>query len=140
MLAMPRVKQSDNFAAYILVVIVCAIICVVMMWMYFDYKQRTASYLAYSAFGPIVARGSDFSIRASVAVQTRNEDTSWIEKNQKAVNVALQAALASADPVRVRAPEGVTYVQGMLRDAVNASLGTQNVQEILLTDFVVQGN
>lgn len=137
---MARAKQSDNSAAYILITVVCAVICVAMMWMYFDYKQRTASYLAYSDFGPIVARGADFSIRASVAVQTRNEDTSWVETNKKAVSIALQAALASADPTRVRAPEGVTYVQGMLRDAVNASLGTQNVQEILLTDFVVQGN
>jgi flagellar basal body-associated protein FliL len=137
---MARVKQSDNFAAYILIAVVCAVMCVVMTWMYFDYKQRTASYLAYSDFGPIVARGSDFSIRASLAVQTRNEDTAWIEKNKKAVNSALQAALASADPVRARAPEGVTYVQGMLRDAVNTSLGTQNVQEILLTDFIIQGN
>lgn len=137
---MARAKQSDNFAAYILITIICAVVCVAMMWMYFDYKQRTASYLAYSDFGPIVARGSDFSIRASVAVQTRNEDTSWIEKNKKAVNMALQAALASADPVRVRAPEGVTYIQGMLRESVNASLGTQYVQEILLTDFIVQGN
>lgn len=137
---MARAKHSDNFAAYILITIVCAVVCVVMAWVYFDYKQRTASYPAYSDFGPIVARGSDFSIRASVAVQTRNEDTSWIEKNKKAVNMALQAALASADPARVRAPEGVTYVQGMLRDSVNASLGTQYVQEILLTDFIVQGN
>jgi flagellar basal body-associated protein FliL len=140
MFAMARAKQSDNFAAYILITVVCAVICVAMMWMYFDYKQRTASYLAYSDFGPIVARGADFSIRASVALQTRNEDTSWVEKNKKAVNTALQAALASADPARVRTPGGLTYVQEMLRDAVNASLGTQNVQDILLTDFIIQTN
>lgn len=137
---MAKARQSDNFTVSILIAVTCAVLCMAIAWMYFDYKQRTASYIAYSNFGPLVVRGSDFSIRATVAVQTRNEDISWVENNEKAVNFALQAALAAADPKRVRTPEGVTYVQEMLRDAVNASLGTQNVQDILLTDFVVQTN
>ncbi len=137
---MPKARQSDNFTAYVLVALTCTVICIAMTWMYLLYQERTASNIAYSSFGPIVVRGSEFSIRATMAVQTRNKDASWVEANQKQLNFAMQAALASADPVRARAPDGVTYVQGILRDAVNTALGTRNVQEILLTDFVIQAN
>lgn len=137
---MAKGGQSDNFAVSILIVIVCAAICVAMMWMYFDYKQRTASHIAYSNFGPMVVRSSDFSIRATIAVQTRNADLSWLQDNESAVNFALQAALAKADPVRVRTADGVAYVQTLLRDSVNGALGTQAVQDIVLTDFLIQKN
>ena len=137
---MAKARQSDNFAAYMLIVVICAILCVAMVWMYFDYKQRTASYVAYASFGPMVVRGSDFSIRATISVQTSNGDLSWVEKHKKAVNFALQSALAAADPVRARAPDGVTYVQDMLHASLDQTLGTRAVQDILLTDFIIQKN
>lgn len=137
---MAKKGQSDNSTVYILLTVVCAILCAAMLWMYFDYKQRTASYVAYANFGPMVVRNSDFSIRATVAVQTRSADVSWFESNKGAVNFALQAALAKADPALVRKPDGVTYVQGLLRNSINSRLGTHAVQDIVLTDFLIQQN
>lgn len=133
--------QSANSTVYILLAVVCAILCAAMAWMYFDYKQRsTASHVAYARFGPMIVRNSEFSIRATVAVQTRNADISWFESNKGAVNFALQAALAKADPSLVRKPDGVAYVQGLLRDSINGRLGTQAAQDIVLTDFLIQQN
>ena len=47
--------------------------------------------------------------------------------------------MANADPKRLREPEGVSYVQTILRDAANTALSTRNIEEALLTDFIVQG-
>jgi flagellar basal body-associated protein FliL len=85
-------------------------------------------------------RGDDYSLRATLTVQTSTEQESWLNGNQAQLSAALQNALTKADPARIRKPDGVTYLQDMLRDTTNSSLHTKNVQEILLTDFVIQSN
>jgi flagellar basal body-associated protein FliL len=138
---MAKNRQSDRF----IIVILCSILACMVFGMaiagfYLQYGLRLVSPVSYSSFGPVVVRGSQFSIKATMALETRNEDASWAENHQPELDAALQTALLNADPQRIRGPEGVTYVQGMLRDAANAALKTRNVQEVLLTNFIVQSN
>jgi flagellar basal body-associated protein FliL len=73
-------------------------------------------------------------------VQTANEQESWAENNKQRVEYALNTALSNVDQERVRQPDGIAYLQGVLRDSVNRELNTKNVQEVLLTDFIIQSN
>lgn len=138
---MAKSKQSDTRVTMLGVVVAIAVVAgIAVAWFYFQYYGRPTSPVTYSSFGPVVVRGSQFSIRATVAVQTQNADASWVQTHRKELNFALQTALTNADPVRVKGPGGLAYLQGILRDAANTALNTHNVQEILLTDFVIQSN
>jgi flagellar basal body-associated protein FliL len=136
---MAKAKPTDANVIILACTLALILIAILCAGWYFMYSARPVSNSTYSSFGPMVVRSSDFSIKATFAVQTRNEDASWVKSHQKELNFALQTALVNADPQRLRDPEGLMYVQTMLRDAANTALNTRNIEEVLLTDFIVQG-
>lgn len=109
-------------------------------WYYLEAEKKHVPPIAYASFEPIVVRSSGFAIKTSIVLQTSPEEVAWVQSNKPALTVALQTALTSADAARVQSPDGVAYVQGLLRDAANKTLQTRSVQEVLLTDYVVQSN
>ncbi|MES2026548.1 MAG: flagellar basal body-associated FliL family protein [Pseudomonadota bacterium] len=141
---MVKTKQSGNLLITILggTLAIGAVVAIgiAIAWFYFKPSAQQLSPIAYSNFGPMVVRSSQLSIKATVALQTHKEDAAWVQRNKAALDVALQAALANVDSQRVRTPEGAAYVQEMLRDVANATLKTRSVQEVLLTDYIVQSN
>lgn len=136
---MAKAKQTDTNVVILACILALLLIAILFAGLYFMYSGRPVSASTYSSFGPIVVRSSEFSIKATFAVQTRNEDADWVKNHQRELNFVLQTALANADPKRLREPDGVIYVQTMLRDAANTALNTRNVEDVLLTDFIVQG-
>lgn len=136
---MAKARQTDTKVIILGSVLAIVLIGIVAGWLYISYIARPVATASFASFGPVVVRSSEFSIRATIAVQTRNEDAGWVKKHKKELDFALQAALGNVNAQRVRTPEGVTYVQEMLRDAANKALNTTNIQEVLLTDFIVQG-
>jgi flagellar basal body-associated protein FliL len=48
--------------------------------------------------------------------------------------------MAGLDFEQVRSAGGIAYVEKTLRDAANQQFQTQNVERILLTDFIIQSN
>ena len=135
---MAKAKQIDTNVIIIGAALAIVLVGMVSVWLYFSYSARPVSPSTYTSLDPVVVRSSEFAIKATIAVQTRKEDAKWLANNKKELNFALQAALANADLTRLREPEGVTYVQTMLRDAGNTALNTRNIEEVLLTDFIVQ--
>jgi flagellar basal body-associated protein FliL len=141
---MLKARQSGNLMLTVLggTLAIAAVVAIgiAIAWFYFKPSAQQLSSIAYSNFGPMVVRSSQLSIKASVALQTHKEEAAFVERNKAALDIALQAALANVDPQRVRTPDGAAYVQEMLRDVANATLKTRSVQEVLLTDYVVQSN
>ncbi|GGI18120.1 MAG: flagellar basal body-associated FliL family protein [Oxalicibacterium faecigallinarum] len=135
----PKATQSDNTAAYILLAIVVIAIAGFMGWMYFQYKERAAAGIAYTSFGPIVVRGSEFSVRTSVSVQSRSGNASAMNEQGKQIEFALQSAFSQLDPRRAKQPDGVAYVQQVARDSVKSAIGP-SVEDVLITDFIIQEN
>lgn len=135
---MAKAKQTDMNVVVIGAALAFVAIAILAAWFYLSYRALPVAASSYTSFGPVVVRSSQFSVKTSYAVQTRNEDEEWVKKHQKELNFAVQAALANADPQRLRDPDGVTYLQEMLRDAANTALNTRNVEAILLTDLIVQ--
>jgi len=136
----PKASQSDNTVAYLLLSIVVVAIIAFMGWMYFQYKERTASTIAYTSFGPMIVRGSEFSMRTSLSVQSRNGNASTVSEQGKQIEFALQSAFSELDPHRAKQPDGITYVQQVARDSVKSVLGAASVEDVLITDFIIQEN
>ncbi len=137
-MAKAKPRQTDTIVIILGSVLAVVLIAIVAGWIHMSYIARPVAAFSFASFGPVVVRNSEFSIRATIAVQTRNKDAGWVAKHKKELDFALQLALGNADAQRVRTPESVTYVQEMLRDAANKALNTTNIQEVLLTDFIVQ--
>lgn len=135
---MPKAQQADTSMIILGSAVAIVVIGILTLWFYLSYGARHVPVIAYSDFGPMVVRNSEFSVKASFSVQTRTEDAAWLTQHQKELAFALQAALADADGARLRGPEGVQYVQDMLRDAANTALKTRSIESVLLTDFIVQ--
>ncbi|HTH44755.1 MAG TPA: flagellar basal body-associated FliL family protein [Oxalicibacterium sp.] len=140
-MAKPAPKPVDRFVLYTVVgALAFVAIGFLVAWFYFKKSEHLEPQVSYVTFGPLVVRASDYSIRTSLAVQTANEQEPWIEDNKQRVEFALQNALSHVDEERVRQPDGIAYLQDTLRDEVNRDLKTKNVQEVLLTDFIIQSN
>lgn len=135
----PKPKQADNFILYVVGgALAFVLLGYGIAWFYFQQNNPPGSPVVYATFGPTVVRAPTFSIKATIVVQADRDDAVWLDKNNEKLDLALKNALAKADPVMVHKPDGVVYMQGMLRDAANGALKTKNVQEILLTDFIIQ--
>jgi len=137
-MAKAKARQIDTNVVIIGGAFAIVLIGVMSIWLYFSYSARPVSPSTYASFGPLVVRSSEFSIKATIAVQTRKENAKWLASHKKELDFALQTALANVDHKRLREPESVTYVQTTLRDAANKALNTRNIEEVLLTDFIVQ--
>lgn len=135
---MANTRQVDTNVIIIGGALATVLIGILSIWLYFSYSARPVSPSTYASFGPVMVRSSEVAIKATIAVQTQNEYADWLSSNKKQLDFALQAALSSIDPQRLREPEGLAYVQTTLRDAANTALNTSNIEAVLLTDFIVQ--
>lgn len=138
---MKKAQQPDNFVFYVVgVALVLVVLGFAAAGFYFQKNAYTPPPVSYAQMGPVVVRTSQFSIKASFAVETGNGDVQWVRENWTELRVVLQTALEGINPERARGPDGLLYVQGVLRDAANSAFHTQNIQQVLLTDFIIQNN
>lgn len=138
MMATAKARQIDTNVVILGGAFAVVLVGFLSIWLYFSYSARPLSPSTYASFGPVVVRNSEFSIKATVAVQTSNEDAKWLANNKMSLDFALQNALTNLQADRLREPESIKYVQTALRDAANQALNTHNIEEVLLTDFIVQ--
>lgn len=137
----PASKQRDHFILYAVGgTLAFVLVGFIVARFYFKQSEHLQPRVAYVTFGPLVVHASAYSIRTSLAVQTSSEHESWVEDNKQRVEYALKNALSNVDEQRVRQPDGMAYLQDALRDQVNHDLASGNVQEVLLTDFIIQSN
>lgn len=135
---MAKVRQADTSIIILGSAVAIVVIGILAVWFYLSYNTRHVPTIAYENFGPLVVRNSEFSVKTSFAVQTRNADAAWLAQHKRELDFALQAALVNADAQRLRAPDGINYVQELLREAANQALNTHSIESVLLTDFIMQ--
>jgi len=140
-MAKPAKKQTDHFMAYTVgLALTIVLIGFVAAWFYFRHGSVSESPVAYATIGPLVIQSPQYSIRATVAVQAAQGQAAWLENNKQSLQFALQAALADVNQQRVRQPDGLAYLSKTLKQRVDDALHTDKVQDILLTDFIIQSN
>lgn len=116
----------------------CLVLGFVLVWSGFDIAPKTQSPVAYVSFGPMVTRVPGYAFSTTMAVQTSAADAKWTTQNRKAISAVLQEALAKVDPHALRTPDGLAGLQETLKLATNRTLQTEQVQNVLLTDFVLE--
>lgn len=107
------------------------------VWLYLQYTQKRNAEIRYLALPSVAISRDGHSISASFGVRTSGADADWAAKNKNALEQVMKRALMEVDPQRVRTPTGLQLLQNTLREASNAELRTDKVQEVLITDFLV---
>lgn len=133
-------KQSahDHVLLYtIAAALVVLAIGFVLASFYRQQAERKSVEITYIGFPGVAVSRDGHSIRASFAVRVSVADAEWASTQKQPLEHVMKQALMEADPVRVRAPEGLKALQEGVRSASNAALKSNRVQEVLVTDLLV---
>ena len=136
---MSKPAARDRFVTVTTTLIVTLLLTILATLWYFT--QRAPAGPAPSHFaiiGPITLSTSEFSLTAGVAVQTNAENAEWAEKNRQALRRSVEATLNAVTPDEIHAAEGLIRLQHTLQDAIKRDLGADKVEQVLLTDFLIQ--
>lgn len=138
---MKRAQPSPNkfLRTAVLVALLVVAIGFAAAWFYFKPATVTSPF-SYTEFGPIVVRTSQYSLKTKLSLQTSNDNLQWANANRIKMKAVLENTMAGLDFDQVRSAGGIAYVEKTLRDAANQQFQTQNVEGILLTDFIIQSN
>lgn len=108
-----------------------------LAWFYLQHRERMQWETHYLTLPPVAISRDGHSMAATIAVRTTAADAGWIADNKRALQQVAHRVLMEADPQRMQAPDGLRALQTSLREATNAALQTDSVQEMLLTDFLL---
>lgn len=106
-------------------------------WLYFQHKEKLERGITYLKLPSVAISHGGHSMRATFALRTSAADAEWASKNKATLEQVVQRALLEADPVAARAPGGLHALQEKVREVGNATLQSQRIQEVLITDFLV---
>ncbi|HJV51350.1 MULTISPECIES: hypothetical protein [Oxalobacteraceae] len=135
---MPSKRVPDKMLAFVIGIVLLVLVTgFAGVWFYFKQKERLSSEIVYLNVQDVAISRSGHSIRASFAVRTSGADAEWASANKQALEQLMKQALMEVDPQRALAPDGLPTLQASVRAASNASLRTDKVQEVLITDFLV---
>ena len=92
----------------------------------------------YAIVGPLTISTDGYSVAARLAVQTSKANADWANTNRPALRRIIETTLTAVDPQQIHAPGALQSLQRQLKDAANQALHTDKVEQILLTDFILQ--
>lgn len=136
---MPLTNPRDRFVITTASVVVAVLLGALAGLWYFLHAPRAADPgLSYAIVGPLTVRTDDFSVVARLAVQTSPDNAAWARQQAPALVRSAEAALGQVDPDRIHAPGGLEELQRSLKSSLSRDLGTDRIEQILLTDFLLQ--
>jgi hypothetical protein len=106
-------------------------------WLYAQHKDKKTREITYLKLSSVAVSRDGHSMRATFAIRTSAADAVWASKNKATLEQVMQRALLEADPAAARAPGGLAALQEKVREVSNATLQSQRIQEVLVTDFLV---
>ncbi|KIF80579.1 hypothetical protein [Noviherbaspirillum autotrophicum] len=132
-----RVARDNNLIVYsLLIVSLVLVVGYAGAWWYRQHMERLHSQVAYSPPLEVAVSNQDYSVAATLAIKTSAADSDLAQPARRVLEELARERLSDADPKRLLAPNGLKAWQEALRDASNARLHTDKVQEVLVTDFV----
>ncbi len=137
----PVDTSQDNLVAYVASVVIVALAIVIGIgWYYFQSTERIRVDVAYAKVGPLKVQTQGFTIRTTVAVQTRPNNDRWTLEQRRILESVFQKTLAETDPKTILTADGMQALQNLLKNAGNMALNTSVVQGVVLTDFLLVAN
>lgn len=135
---MPQRSGRDRLLLYAIVTTIAVLaIGFPLARMYMQHVERQNRDIRFLQLPSIAISRDGHSIAASFAIRTSAGDAEWAKKNKPALEQVMQHALMALDPANASTPGGLKAFQDTLRDASNSTLETSQVQEVLITDFLV---
>jgi flagellar basal body-associated protein FliL len=136
---MSKAVSQDNLVAYVAAAVVVSLVSIfVFTWSQTRSNSPPTREVSYSQFGPYQIETQNFSISASLAVETDRDDASWPNSNRQTLNIIFKKVLADTDVKTLKAANGLQLLQDALTKGCATELHTKNVKAVILTDFVVQ--
>lgn len=118
-----------------------ALLCAfVASWLWWRAAHPSTSAPDYALIGPITVSAEAFSVSTQIALKTVGADADWIKKNNPALRKIVETTLLSLEPQRVHMPGGLLAVQAQLLGAIQQQLKINTIEQLLLTDFVLQSD
>ncbi len=136
---MAKPKSRDRFTLIAIGLIIFLLLAsFAAVWFYRHEQAKTAIRQNYTMVGPLVVSTDEYSVGTSMALETSAENAEWASKNQPAIRAVIETTLRSLDAQQVHLPGGLAALQVALTEAVNKGMKTDKVEQILLTDFLLQ--
>lgn len=138
---MSKVSSQDNFVAYVAAAVVVSLVSIfVFTWSQTRTNVPAKPEVSYSKFGPYVVENQNYSVTATITVQTSREDASWPNSNRQTLNVIFKKVLANIDAKTLKSPNNLQLIQDALIKGCDDAMPAKHVQAVLLTDFVIEPN
>jgi flagellar basal body-associated protein FliL len=136
---MPTPIRRDRFVT----VAISAMIIVLMgaflaTWFWWQQNHPARILPEYAALAPLVVSTDAYSLSARIALQSGSGEADWVKKNDAALRRVLQTALMTLDPQQVHGPGGLVALQVRLLKTIHEQLSTDKIEQLLLTDFILQ--
>ena len=132
-----KAARERNLLTIIAIVVAVLAVGFGGAWLYMDHKEKQEREIAYLRLPPVAISRDGHSMSATFAIRTSAADADWASKNKGTLEQVMKKALLEADPVAARAPGGLQHMQEQVRHVANATLQSQRIQEVLVTDFLV---
>jgi hypothetical protein len=135
---MQKPPQRDRSQRNTIVIALLALaVGFVAVWMYLQHAKKMDAEIRYLTLTRVAISHEGHSMAATVAIRTSGSDADWARRQQSALESAVKVALMEADPIHSRGPQGIPELQEKIRATSNKLLGTDKVQEAIITDFLV---
>lgn len=136
---MPIPIRRDRFVSVAISAMVVVLLCAfAATWFWWQQRHPATITPEYAALGPLIVSTDAYSVSARIALQSGNADAEWFKKNDAALKRVLQSALMTLNPQQVHAPGGLVTLQSLLLKTIHDQLSTDKVDQLLLTDFILQ--
>ena len=135
---MPKASARDHSIVY--TVAIAAIVLAAgfaAAWAYQRHQQILNTQTVNSKPTRVVAGTADYSVAMSFAIKTSGDKAEWVGAHRQALEQVAKRVLISQDARRALRPGGLQALQQTLRDAGNAALHTDKLQQVIVTDFLV---
>jgi flagellar basal body-associated protein FliL len=132
-----KAAREKNLLSVIAIVVAVLAVGFTAAWLYMQYQEKQSREITYLRLPSIAISRDGHSISATFAIRTSAADATWASKNKFALEQVMKQALLAVDPVAARAPGGLKALQDQVRETSNATLQSERIQEVLVTDFLV---
>ena len=136
----PPPDSNDNLVVFLSVIAFSAIFGVLLAWVYFYQKQQQLASpdQSYTKLGTVRFQMPDFSVRATLALQSNNDDQEWVNQNKPKLQKFLETRLQDAKPDSLvsSSPQKLQQLQRTLTDDLNKTFPEAHVQQVLFTEFL----
>lgn len=108
-------------------------------WAYLEYtqrQQRLQRSSSFTALKPVTAGHGTHSVAATFVVKTSEANLGWARRNRDGIEAALQQMLVGVDVQQTLAPGGLEKLQQDMQLMLDATFGSDKVQQVIVTDFL----